>query len=181
MTLRWKATPGPFRRGSLQLCMVMSRTKNIFGLAAFLAVCFAVSGIGGAITASSVGTWYQTLAKPSFNPPDWLFAPVWTTLFAMMAIAGWRVWRKIGFSGAPLAFAVYGLQLALNLAWSGLFFGLQFVGWALVEMSVFFVALIATGLLFRPIDKVAALLFVPYGLWVAFALVLNTSIWILNA
>ena len=111
--------------------MVASQTKNIAGLAAFLALSFVVSGIGGAITASSVGTWYQTLIKPPFNPPDWLFAPVWTTLFVLMAVAGWRVWRKVGFSGASLAFAAYGFQLALNLTWSGVFFGLQLVGWAL--------------------------------------------------
>tara|TARA_R110000868_G_scaffold410585_1_gene699168 strand:+ start:605 stop:1090 length:486 start_codon:yes stop_codon:yes gene_type:complete len=161
--------------------MVASQTKNIAGLAAFLALSFVVSGIGGAITASSVGTWYQTLIKPPFNPPDWLFAPVWTTLFVLMAVAGWRVWRKVGFSGASLAFAAYGFQLALNLTWSGVFFGLQLVGWALVEMVVFFVAIIATGWLFRPVDKLAAFLFVPYGLWVAFALALNTAIWILNS
>ncbi len=180
MTLRWKATPGPFKYGALQLRMVVSQTKNIAGLAAFLAICFAVSGIGGVITASSVGTWYQTLTKPSFNPPDWLFAPVWTVLFVLMAIAGWRVWRKVGVNGARLAFTAYGLQLTLNLMWSGLFFGLQLVGWALVEMIVFFIAIIATGWLFRPLDKTAALLFVPYGLWVAFALALNTAIWVLN-
>ena len=160
--------------------MSMPLAKNIAVLVAFITVSFAVSSIGGAITASSVDTWYQTLAKPPYNPPNWLFAPVWSFLYLLIAVAGWRIWLKVGFGGAASAFTAYGLQFALNLAWSGVFFGLQLVGWALVEITILFVAVIATGWLFRSIDKVAALLFLPYGLWVAFAIILNASIWALN-
>tara|TARA_Y100000814_G_scaffold289095_1_gene261548 strand:- start:578 stop:1063 length:486 start_codon:yes stop_codon:yes gene_type:complete len=160
--------------------MSMPLAKNIAGLATFIVISLIVSSIGGTITASSVDTWYQDLNKPFFNPPDWLFAPVWSVLYILISIAGWRIWHKVGFGGALLAFSAYGLQFALNLAWSWVFFGMQLVGWALVEIITLFVAIIATGWLFRSIDKVAALLFVPYGLWVAFALILNASIWILN-
>jgi benzodiazapine receptor len=124
--------------------------------------------------------WYQTLAKPPFNPPDWVFAPVWTILYVMIAIAGWRVWRKAGIAGAKRPLAAYGLQLVLNFGWSVLFFGVQRTGWALAEVVVLLVVIVATWWLFRPIDKPAAFLFVPYGLWVAFATVLNLSIVILN-
>ena len=92
-------------------------------LAGFLVLCFAVAGVGGMWTASSVGPWYQALQKPPFNPPGWVFGPVWTVLYAMMAVAAWLVWRKAGFAGAAVPLAVFAVQLALNLAWSGLFFG----------------------------------------------------------
>jgi translocator protein len=160
--------------------MFERRTRDITSLVAFLALCLAVSGLGGIATSSSVGTWYQTLIKPPFNPPDWVFAPVWTVLYVMIAVAGWRVWRKASVGAAKKALAAYGVQLALNLGWSVLFFGAQQVGWALLEIIFLNAAIAATWWLFRPIDKVAALLFVPYGLWVAFATALNASILILN-
>lgn len=160
--------------------MFEGRIRNIASLVVFLALCLAVSGLGGVATSSSVGTWYQTLIKPPFNPPDWVFAPVWSVLYVLIAVAGWRVWRKAGVGAAKRALAVYGLQLALNLGWSVLFFGVQQVGWALVEIFFLVGAITATWWLFRSIDKVAALLFVPYGLWVAFATALNASIFILN-
>jgi len=180
MTLRGDANPSHCIAFLLQSRMVKSRSRDIAGLIAFIALCFVVSGLGGLATSSSVGTWYQTLAKPPFNPPDWVFAPVWTILYVMIAIAGWRVWRKAGIAGAKRPLAAYGLQLVLNFGWSVLFFGVQRTGWALAEVVVLLVVIVATWWLFRPIDKPAALLFVPYGLWVAFATVLNLSIVILN-
>jgi benzodiazapine receptor len=162
----------------------MSRERHwrhdVVGLAAFIGVCLAISAIGGLITAQSVGTWYQALRKPTFNPPDWLFAPVWTSLYLAIAIAGWRVWRKVGFAGAPAAMASYGLQLALNLTWSFLFFGARMIGAALAEIVVLLVAIIVNAALFRPIDRVAAWLLAPYAAWVAFAAVLNLELWRLN-
>lgn len=160
--------PGPISR------------RDILALFGFLILCFLVSGLGGWITATSVGTWYQTLEKPSFNPPDWVFAPVWTTLFLMMAIAGWRVWRKAGFERARPAFLAYFIQLGLNLLWSFLFFGMQNIGFAFGEIMFLLAAIIVTTALFARIDKIAAMLFIPYAAWVAFATLLTGAIFVLN-
>lgn len=154
--------------------------RSIGGLAFFLALCFAVSALGAAVTATSVGTWYQDLAKPSFNPPDWVFAPVWTTLFAFMAIAAWRVWRRTGLRAGRLALGVFMLQLVLNLGWSTAFFGLQRIDLALVVVVLLLLAIVVSAVLFARIDRLAGVLFVPYAAWVAFAIVLNASIWSLN-
>lgn len=150
------------------------------GLIGFLLACFAVSAVGGAITANSVGTWYTTLAKPIFNPPAWVFGPVWSALFAMMAVAGWRVWRLVGFAGGRPAFVAFALQLLLNLSWSAIFFGLRSPGGALVVIVFLLAAIAATTLLFRRIDGWAGLLLLPYLGWTAFAAILNASIWWLN-
>ena len=131
-------------------------------------------------TATSVGTWYPTLAKPAFNPPNWMFAPVWTALFFMMAIAAWRVWRRDGLRKARWALMLFALQLALNLSWSIVFFGLRSIGWALVEIVALLLAILATTLVFWQRDRVAGMLFIPYAAWVAFATVLNAAIWRLN-
>lgn len=157
-----------------------NRRRDIVGLIAFLALCLGVSAIGGAVTATSVGTWYQTLHKPPFNPPDWLFAPVWTTLFVMMAIAGWLAWRAGGRSAARGALMLFAVQLALNLAWSVLFFGLRSIGAALVEVVVLLAAILATTVAFWRRDRIAGLLFMPYAAWVAFAVLLNVALWRLN-
>jgi len=157
-----------------------SRARHLLGLVGFVAACLAVSAVGGAITATSVGTWYPTLAKPAFTPPDWLFPPVWTTLFVLMGIAAWRVWRRAGWNPARPALGVFAVQLALNLGWSFLFFGLQWVGAALVEIVLLLAAIVWTGARFTRIDRPAALLLVPYALWVAFAAVLTAAIWLAN-
>lgn len=158
----------------------LTRGGDVAGLIVFLAICFAVSGLGGAITTTSVGTWYQTLAKPPFNPPDWIFPPVWTALFLAMAIAGWLVWRRAGLSGARRAFVLYAVQLALNLGWSVTFFGLRSPGMALIEIVPLIVAIASTGILFFRIDRLAGLLLVPYAAWTGFAALLTASIWWLN-
>lgn len=157
-----------------------TRTRDTLGFIAFLAPCLAVSAVGGAVTASSVGSWYQTLAKPPFNPPDWLFAPVWSALFFMMALAGWRVWRRDGLRQARSALALFALQLALNLAWSVIFFGMRSIGAALVEIAVLLLAIAATTVVFWRRDRIAGMLFIPYAAWVAFAMVLNAALWQLN-
>jgi tryptophan-rich sensory protein len=126
------------------------------------------------------GRWYDNLAKPSWQPPGWLFGPVWSLLYAMIAVSGWLVWLKAGFSGAPLAFAVYALNLIFNAAWSGLFFGLKRMGLAAVEMVGLWATIVALIALFWPIDVWAALLLVPYLAWVSFAFVLNITVWRLN-
>jgi translocator protein len=151
---------------------------NWLALAAFLALCFAVAAIGGAVTRSSVDTWYATLAKPAFTPPDWVFAPVWTALYAIMALAAWLVWRRVGWQGG--AMYLFFAQLALNLLWSILFFGLQLVGLALVDIVVLVVLIALTAVAFWRVDRRAGLLLVPYLLWVLYATALNGAIWRMN-
>ena len=154
--------------------------REAAGLGAFLVICLGIGALGGIATAQSVGTWYQTLAKPPFNPPDWIFAPVWTTLYVLIAVAGWRVWRRRGLSGARAEFGAYALQLALNLAWSFLFFGQRMIGAALVDIAALLAVIMANVLLFRRIDRPAGWLLVPYAGWVAFACLLNFELWRLN-
>ena len=155
--------------------------RDLLGLVGFVALCLVVSSIGGAITATSVGTWYQALQKPIFNPPDWVFAPVWATLYLLMAIAGWRVWRRSQFELSHPALMVFTVQLGLNLAWSSLFFGLQRIDLAMVEIVILLITIIANTFLFWRIDRLAGVLFVPYVLWVMYATALNISLWLLNS
>jgi tryptophan-rich sensory protein len=149
-----------------------------FVLCGFILLCLAVGAIAGAFTASSVETWYPTLTKPSFNPPNWVFAPVWTTLYILMAVAAWRVWLK----GAEIkgALGLFYFQLALNFLWSFLFFGAHALGLALLEIILLWLSIAITAFAFWNIDRPAGLLFVPYLAWVSFAMVLNFSLWWLN-
>lgn len=156
------------------------KPRDLLGLSAFLALCLGVGALGGVATAKSVGTWYQGLAKPPFNPPDWVFAPVWTMLYVLIAVAGWRVWRRRGLSGARLEFGMYAAQLALNLAWSFLFFGQRMIGAASVEIGVLLAAIVANAVLFWRVDRPAGWLLAPYAAWVAFASLLNFALWQLN-
>lgn len=149
-------------------------------LAAFIALCFAIAALGGAVTAESVGTWYQTLEKPWFNPPEWVFAPVWTVLYIEIAVAGWLVWLARGFAGARAAMMAYSTQLGLNLAWSFIFFGSHAIGIALAEIVVLLATIGINVVLFWRIDRMAGWLLVPYVVWVAFASVLNGALWYLN-
>lgn len=157
-----------------------SRRDDLIGLAGFLLAVFAVAAAAGAVTADSVATWYQTLNRPAFTPPDGLFAPVWTALYAAMAVAGWRVWRKVGFSGGRNALTLFAIQLLLNGAWSFLFFGAQEIGIALVDIVVLLLVIAATTAAFWRIDRIAGVLFLPYLLWVGYATALNAGIWLLN-
>jgi len=157
----------------------VTRLRNYGGLAVFVAINAAVSALGGWATASSVGTWYQTLAKPDFNPPDWVFAPVWTALYLMIAVAGWRAWRR-GGAEARRALVVYAVQLVLNLSWSYVFFGARLVGPALLVIAALLAAIVANALLFWRLDRWAGMLLVPYAAWVSFATLLNAAIWRLN-
>lgn len=157
-----------------------SRIRDLSVLGAFLLLCFSVAAIGGAVTATSVNDWYKMLEKPWFTPPDWVFAPVWAVLYALMAIAGWRVWRRTEAGEGRGALHAFALQLGLNLAWSVLFFGMNLIGAALVEIIMLLGAIILTTALFSKRDRCAGALLVPYALWVGYALMLNASIWTLN-
>lgn len=154
--------------------------RDLFSLLAFLALCFAVAAAGGAATATSVHGWYQGLAKPPFNPPDWLFAPVWSVLYLMIALAGWRLWRRRAAAGAGAALRWWGLQLGFNLAWSFVFFGARLPGAALADIVLLLGAIGVTILLAARVDRAAAWLLAPYAAWTAFAALLNASIWYLN-
>ena len=149
-------------------------------LAGFIALTLMVAGVGGWFTSMGQPEWYGTLTKPSWNPPSWVFGPVWTTLYILMATAAWLVWREAGFEGASAALTFFFVQLALNLAWSGIFFALRSPGWAMVEILVLWSAILVTLILFLRHSTVAGWLMVPYLLWVSFASVLNGAIVRLN-
>jgi len=130
-------------------------------LVVFLAICFGTSVLGMAWTNTSVDTWYVTLEKPSWNPPNWLFGPVWTTLFIGMAIAAWLVWRKRGLAESWLPLTLFGIQLTLNAMWSVLFFGFRNPGVAFAEILLLWVAILATIVVFARHSNWAAALLIP--------------------
>ncbi len=150
-------------------------------LLAALALPLAVGALGAIGTGAAVATWYQTLVRPSFAPPSWVFGPVWTVLYLMMGWASWLVWRA-GWRRPEVraALALYLVQLAFNLAWSFLFFGLRRPDLALAEILVLFALIVWTLARFAPLARAAAWLLVPYAAWVAFAAVLNGGFWWLN-
>lgn len=154
--------------------------KNILALLGFIALCLAAGALGAAVTAPAIASWYPTLVKPSFNPPNWIFGPMWTTLYVLMAIAAWLVWRRAGFAAARTAMLLFVGQLVLNSLWSLLFFGLHRIDLALVDVVLLLVAIAATTLAFRRHSATAALLLLPYLAWVSFATALNFAIWRLN-
>ena len=151
--------------------------KQWLVLGGFVVACFAAAALGGVVTASSVREWYPTIAKPTWTPPSWIFGPVWTALYLMMAVAGWLVWRRVGWSGALGWFAV---QLALNATWSPVFFGWHRLGLALVNIVLLWVAIAGTMVAFWRVMPAAGIMFVPYLVWVSFASALNFAIWRLN-
>src|SRR6185312_4326619 len=153
-----------------------SRRSDLAALGALLAASAAIAGVSGAVTVANVGTWYEALAKPAFNPPNALFGPVWTVLYIAMAIAAWRIWRLRGRTPVGVALALYAGQLALNFAWSLLFFGAHQIGWALADILGLAILLAATTVAFGRFDTVAGSLMVPYLAWVLFAAFLNFSI-----
>lgn len=145
-----------------------------------LIITLAVGGIAGFATATAISTWYATLNKPFFNPPNWLFAPTWTLLYILMGIALYLVWRLPASVMRNKAMGTFFAQLALNFAWSFIFFGFHQIGFALLEILLMWAAILITINQFAKLQKTAALLLVPYLLWVSFATVLNFSIWHLN-
>jgi benzodiazapine receptor len=150
-------------------------------LAVAVLFCQSAGILGALATASSRDTWYRALNKPPFNPPDWVFGPVWLCLYLMMAIAAYLVWRSTGAAGPRrLALALFAVQLLLNALWTPAFFGLRSPALALVVILALAAAIVATIVAFRPISPAAALLLVPYLAWVLYATVLNVSIVVLN-
>lgn len=144
--------------------------------------CLVIGYFSGMVTRSAIITWYPTLVKPSFNPPNWIFAPVWSMLYVMMGVAAGLVWNKMEFDKdlVKKALVVFAVQLALNALWSYLFFGLKNPMLAGIEIVLLWLMIFETYNQFSKINKIAGFLLIPYLLWVSFAMILNISIWWLN-
>ncbi len=155
--------------------------KKVLYIVIAVTICLLIGFLAGFATQSSVDTWYATLNKPSFNPPNWLFAPVWTLLYILMGIAAGLVWVK-GFYHVWVKTALYyfGFQLLFNALWSIVFFGFQEPFWALLVILVLLILILFTIKWFKIVSKPAAYLLIPYLLWVCFAALLNYKIWELN-
>lgn len=141
----------------------------------------AIGALSGFFTVTGVGSWYQTIQKPSWNPPNWIFGPVWTSLYILMGIALYLVWKS---DAAPalkrMAILLFSVQLVLNFFWSLIFFNQHAIGWALVEIIILWLAILVTIFVFARISNAAAWLLVPYISWVSFASILTYTIWKLN-
>lgn len=155
----------------------ISVSRQTLALAGWLVLCFAAATSAVFV---SVDGWYVTLNKPSWNPPSWLFGPVWTLLYIMMAIAAWLVWRKGGWALQRWPLSLFVIQWLLNAIWTPLFFGMHLIGLALVDIVLLWIAIVATLAAFWRVSRPAAWLLVPYLMWVSFATALNFAIWQLN-
>lgn len=161
--------------------MKSQRLKNIIRLIVSIIVCQCAGFIGSIATSRSVSTWYPTLQKPPFTPPNWLFAPAWITLYLLMAIAAFLIWRTgLEKSSTRTALIIFLVQLVLNALWSFAFFGLQSPLYGAIVIVALWLAILFTILKFFPISRAAGILMIPYILWVSFAAVLNISILVLN-
>jgi tryptophan-rich sensory protein len=157
-------------------------------LAISIAIPLMAGVIGSIFTSQSVSTWFQTIERPWFSPPNWLFGPVWTTLYVLMGISLFLVWRATSTITLPkdrhsrkiAAFIVFGIQLILNVLWSFLFFGLRSPQLAFAEIVILLISIVVTIVIFSKISRLAALLMMPYTGWVTFASFLNLQIWLLN-
>jgi tryptophan-rich sensory protein len=148
------------------------------GLIGWLALSFSAAAMGGLFMP---GEWYASLKKPAWNPPGWVFGPIWAALYTMMAVAAWLVWKRGGFAAQRRPLKLFLVQLALNALWTPLFFGLHWPGVAFVEILLLWQAIGATLVAFRSVSRAAAWLLWPYLAWVSFAAVLNFTLWRLNS
>lgn len=163
--------------------------RQVVALGLSLAASGVAAMIGGVATSRGLGAWYEVLRKPTWNPPSWIFGPVWTVLYILMAVAAFLVWRT-GFAPgadgvvrrrAQIALTVYAVHLAFNALWSWVFFAWKSPGWAVLEIGVLWVLILVTIALFARIRPMAAWILAPYAAWVTFAAFLNFTIWRLNA
>ena len=155
--------------------------RDAKGLAIAVLACFATAGAGALFTNQGLIEWYPGLRKPSWNPPNWVFGPVWSVLYFCMAVAAWLVWRQGGFWQSQMPLTLFAMQLVLNVLWSCIFFGLQNPGLAFIEVLLLWATIAATMVAFWLRSRLAGILFVPYLAWVSFASVLNFMIWRLNS
>lgn len=164
------------------------RRDRVIALILAVALPLVLGGAGGVVTAAAIPGWYAELSKPSWNPPSWVFGPVWTTLYLLMGVASWRVWKSQLLAGARpraqqrvrSALVTYSGQLALNAVWSPVFFGLKRIDLALVVIVLLLVAIIETIRRFAQLDRPAAAMLLPYLSWVSFATILNATLQLLN-
>jgi benzodiazapine receptor len=153
------------------------RVRSVLALAGWLALCFGAATFGALFMP---GEWYAQLRKPSWNPPSWLFGPVWTALYFMMASAAWLIWRRGGFAANLRPLSLFLAQLVFNALWSWLFFGLKNPALAFVDIVCLWLGILLTLLSFWTVHRTAALLLAPYLAWVSFAAVLNWTLWQMN-
>jgi len=156
-----------------------SPQRQVFGLAGWLAASFVAGGIG-AIASVSAGAFYAQLSRPSWAPPSWIFGPVWSVLYVLIGVAAWLVWRKHGFRGASSALKLFGIQLIVNALWTWLFFVWHLGVISLAEIVVLWLLIVSTILAFWRLHRAAAVMLVPYLVWVSFATALTFSLWRLN-
>jgi len=154
--------------------------KYLFPLLISILIALSAGFIGSFFTTPSISTWYAFINKPSFSPPNWLFAPVWTLLYILMGIAAFLIWQKRDNQKTKQALRFYGTQLILNALWSIIFFGMHNPGLAFLEIIFLWIFIFLTLIKFYKINKTAGLLFVPYLAWISFALILNYAVWMLN-
>jgi benzodiazapine receptor len=155
-------------------------STNWTGLLVWIAICFAAAAIGALMTTPALSDWYVNLNKPAWTPPNGVFGPVWTLLYASMGLAAWMVWLQRTSRNVTPALSIFAIQLFLNVAWSGVFFGLHSPGAGLLAIVPLWCAIAATILSFRRVVASAGWILVPYLAWVSFAMALNFEIWRLN-
>ncbi len=157
------------------------KTKEIISLIVAIITCEAAGIVGSIFTASKIPTWYKGLMKPALNPPSWVFGPVWTTLYLLMGIALYIIWKKgLNTEGVKFALTIFAVQLILNALWSIVFFNMENLGLALINIVLMWLSILWTIVLFYRLSPTAGLLLIPYILWVSFASYLNYAIWTLN-
>ncbi len=161
--------------------MTNSRVRDVARLVVSIVVSQLAGGLGAIFTTPAIPTWYAGLNKPVFNPPNSVFFPVWTTLYTLMGVAAFLVWRKgLGERRVRIALGIFAVQLLLNLAWTIVFFGLYSLFGAVIAIVFLWIAILINIVAFWRISKAAGALLIPYILWVSFAGVLNISVWMLN-
>ena len=159
----------------------MSKGSKILKLIISILICQGAGVIGSLFTSPAISTWYATIQKPSFNPPNWIFAPVWILLFILMGLSLYLIWSKgFKYKGTKIAIFVFFVQLILNVLWSILFFALQSPLYAFIEIIILWFMILLTIISFYRVSKITIYLLLPYIIWVSFALVLNFSILIIN-
>lgn len=159
----------------------MFQKINYFKLLASVLLCQFAGAVGSVFTASSLTDWYSLLEKPVFNPPSWVFFPVWTLLYTLMGISLYIVWEKgLNDRGVKIGLLIFGIQLVLNVLWSFLFFGLRSPYYGLIGIIFLWLTILMTIFQFRNISKAASYLLIPYLVWVSFAALLNYNLWTLN-
>jgi translocator protein len=153
---------------------------DILKLVISIVICEFAGIIGSFFTMKSIPNWYKKIKKPSFNPPNWIFGPVWTLLYFLMGISLYLIWNSNKNLDISLAVIIFSIQLILNIAWSMIFFKLKSPKYAFIEIIFLFISILATIIIFYQISRIASYMLIPYILWVSFASILNFYVWILN-